>query len=75
MEGKKGKEVAEKFHEELKTLDDEIIKANDKRVREGFLPYPYLLSEYVTNSASTWFVQMMYSADERGTSLKLEQLF
>lgn len=53
IEGKKGKEVVAKFHEELKNVSEEITKANDKRVKEGFLPYPYLMPEYVSNSAST----------------------
>lgn len=53
IEGKKGIEVVEKFSKELKTLSDEIRKANDERVAQGFLPYPYFLPEFVTNSAST----------------------
>lgn len=53
IEGKKGKLVVEKIFKELKTLNDDILKANDKRVHEGFLPYPYFLPEFVTNSAST----------------------
>lgn len=53
IEGNKGREVVAKFHDELKNVGQEITKANDKRVKEGFLPYPYLLPEYVSNSAST----------------------
>ena len=53
IEGKKAKEVVERFHDELKTVTEQIMQENGKRVDEGFLPYPYLLPEYVTNSAST----------------------
>jgi len=53
VEGKKGQVVIEKMFKELKTLTDDILKANDKRVQQGFLPYPYLLPEFICNSAST----------------------
>lgn len=53
IEGRKAKEVVERFHDELKTVTQQIMQENEKRVDEGFLPYPYLLPEYVTNSAST----------------------
>lgn len=53
IEGKKAKELIERFHDELKTVTEQMMKENEKRVDEGFLPYPYLLPEYVTNSAST----------------------
>ncbi|XP_015768676.1 PREDICTED: allene oxide synthase-lipoxygenase protein-like [Acropora digitifera] len=53
VEGKKGQVVIEKMFKELKTLTDDILKANDKRVQQGFLPYPYFLPEFICNSAST----------------------
>lgn len=67
VEGKKGQVVIEKMFKELKTLTDDILKANDKRVQQGFLPYPYLLPEFISNSASTWFinVSLMYNTPWR----------
>ncbi|CAH3021606.1 unnamed protein product, partial [Porites evermanni] len=53
IEGKKGIEVVEKHHKQLESLTKEILKANDQRVVQGFLPYPYFLPAYVTNSPST----------------------
>ena len=53
IEGQKGQEVVAKFFEELKTLAEQIMNANDNRTDGNFLPYPYFLPIYVTNSAST----------------------
>ena len=53
MEDSKGRAIVEKFYKELETLTDEILKVNDERVTDGFLPYPYLLPDFVTNSVST----------------------
>ena len=53
IEGKKAKEVIQRFHDELKNVTEQMMKNNQNREDEEFLPYPYLLPEYVTNSAST----------------------
>ena len=46
--------LVEKYYKGLDTLTKVLLDANDERVRQGFLPYPYFLPEYVTNSVSTW---------------------
>jgi len=53
IEGQKGILVVEKFFKEFKNLKEQILKANDQWVTQGFLPYPYFLPAYVSNSAST----------------------
>ncbi|KAK3738682.1 hypothetical protein QZH41_020329, partial [Actinostola sp. cb2023] len=53
LEDPKAKTLVQKFYDDLDDLSKSIIEDNDQRVRDGFLPYPYFLPGYVTNSIST----------------------
>jgi hypothetical protein len=53
IEDKQGKELVQRFYDDLDDVSKSILEDNDQRVRDGFLPYPYFLPGYVTNSIST----------------------
>ncbi|XP_031573741.1 allene oxide synthase-lipoxygenase protein-like [Actinia tenebrosa] len=53
IEDEQGKVLVQKFYDDLDNLSKKILDDNDQRVRDGFLPYPYFLPGYVTNSIST----------------------
>lgn len=45
--------LVQKFYDDLDDLTKSIVQENDKRVKDGFLPYPYFLPGFVSNSIST----------------------
>ncbi|XP_020901452.1 allene oxide synthase-lipoxygenase protein [Exaiptasia diaphana] len=53
LEDPKAKILVQKFYDDLDGLSKSIVQDNDQRVRDGFLPYPYFLPSFVSNSIST----------------------
>lgn len=49
----KGHKLVHKYYENMDELSKMMLDNNEKRVNTGFLPYPYFLPEFVTNSIST----------------------